>query len=248
MWKINVCGQFCTELSGVGLNEHLNEKLFPISGINTVCSRVLLSLYCHSVSWNIPHSDATGFTVTYVCAQIASGHRGNLSSRSSRVHCFACRTLALIWRQAGETIILVQLKPFMHNKHNPKRLQVLHNSVLAPCFHIGAQLKNNILNTDISRRWCGTYWLRWDLSGGLLGSWGVDLHRSSSLVLGKSPIPPAESPESRSAPSCCTTQSLRSLVASSRSSHDLCLMLECRERDNNRKRIRFKKKHFAVWA
>lgn len=88
--------QFISELPGAGLTKHLNEKRFLMSGINTVCPRLLMSLYCHPVSWNIPHSDATSFTVTHVCTQVASGHRGDLSARTSRVHRFTCRTLALI--------------------------------------------------------------------------------------------------------------------------------------------------------
>ena len=66
-----------------------------------------------------------------------------------------------------------------------------------------------------------SYWLRWGWSGGRPGSSGAGPRCSSSLVRGNSPSRPAVTPGSRSAPSCCTTQSLRSLVAASRSSHGL---------------------------
>lgn len=35
--------------------------------------------------------------VTYVCTQVPGGDRGDLGARSSGVHWFVCRTLALIW-------------------------------------------------------------------------------------------------------------------------------------------------------
>lgn len=68
------------------------------------------------------------------------------------------------------------------------------------------------------------YWLRWGSSDGRLGSSGVDLRCSSSLVQGRRPSRPADSP-TRSAPSCCTTQNLHSLGAIFRSSRGPGLML-----------------------
>lgn len=61
----------------------------------------LRAKYCPKLSdlQGIPHTDATCIispVVTYVCAQVPSGDRGDLSARSSRVHSFTCRTLTLI--------------------------------------------------------------------------------------------------------------------------------------------------------